>query len=115
MMHLSPDVATGSLAQREEVRKLKAGQWALITSPAEHSDAAIALIFQGKSKEIKELAATQLIGELIHSPFFQALRTEAKVGYIVSAFTFNLRDTPALGILGAIQSSFGERYYRLNR
>ena len=103
MMHLSPDVATGSLAQREEVRKLKAGQWALITSPAEHSDAAIALIFQGKSKEIKELAATQLIGELIHSPFFQALRTEAKVGYIVSAFTFNLRDTPALGF--SVQSN----------
>ena len=97
MMHLSPDGVTGSLAQREKVRKLKAGQWAFITSPAEHSDAAIALIFQGKSKEIKELAATRLIGGLIHSPFFQALRTEAEVGYIVSAFTFNLRDTPALG------------------
>lgn len=82
--------------EEDEVRKLPPAGWSIIHMPAKHSDAAIALVFQGKSKSIQALAATQLLGKLIHPAFFHALRTKAKVGYIVSADALNLLDTPAL-------------------
>ena len=44
---------------RARVRKLDSEKWALRHVPALHDDAAIALVFQGQSTDIKELAATQ--------------------------------------------------------
>jgi len=84
---------------RARVRRLPKGQWLLLDSPAIPDDAAIALIYQGETSEIEELAATQLLGSLIQTPYYQALRTEAQLGYIVQAFAFNMLDTPALGFI----------------
>lgn len=88
---------------RAKIRKLESGQWALRQVSATHDDAAVALIFQGKNKTIRELAATQLLGALIRPPYYQALRTEAEMGYIVSAFAFNVLEAPALGF--SVQSN----------
>lgn len=84
---------------RARVRKLPAGQWLLRDSPAIPDDAAMALVYQGKTAGIDEQAATQLLGSLIQTPYYQALRTEAQLGYIVQAFAFNILDTPALGFV----------------
>ncbi len=84
---------------RAKVRKLARGEWVLRKSAAIPDDAAIALIYQGKSTGINELAATQLLGSLIQTPYYQALRTQAQLGYIVQAFAFNMLDTPALGFV----------------
>ena len=84
---------------RAKVRKLVRGEWVLRNSAAIPDDAAIALIYQGISPEIQELAATQLLGALIQTPYYQALRTQAQLGYIVQAFAFNILDTPALGFV----------------
>ncbi len=84
---------------RARVRKLPAGQWMLRDSPAIPDDAAMALVYQGKTSGMDEQAATQLLGSLIHTPYYQALRTEAQLGYIVQAFAFNILDTPALGFV----------------
>lgn len=88
---------------RAKIRKLVAGEWALRHVPAQHDDAAIALVFQGETAAISELAATHLLGGLIRTPYYQALRTEAEIGYIVSAFAFNVLDAPALGF--SVQSN----------
>jgi len=84
---------------RARVRKLPAGQWMLRDSPAIPDDAAMALVYQGKTSGMDEQAATQLLGSLIHTPYYQALRTEAQLGYIVQAFAFNILDTPALAFV----------------
>jgi insulysin len=88
---------------RAKVRKLNSGKWTLLDSAALPDDAAIALIYQGKTADMAELAATQLLGSLIHTPYYQALRTEAQLGYIVQAFAFNVLDAPALGF--SVQSN----------
>ena len=88
---------------RARVRKLPAGKLTLKVNETPHDDAALALVFQGNAATIEELAATQMLGALIHSPYYQTLRTEAQVGYIVSAFAFNLLDAPALGF--SVQSN----------
>jgi insulysin len=88
---------------RAKVRRLKPDQWTLQESAAQPDDAAIALIYQGETANIDELAATQLLGSLISTPYYQSLRTEAQLGYIVQAFAFNILDTPALGF--SVQSN----------
>jgi len=99
---LNPDGAAGPV-KRAQVRKLPTAQWTLYDTPSIQSDSAIALVYQGGAADIDELAATQLLGSLIRTPYYQTLRTEAQVGYIVSAFAFNILDTPALGF--AVQSN----------
>jgi len=85
--------------KRAQVRRLNSGRWTLQNTPSIQADSAIVLVYQGKSAAIDELAATQLLGSLIRTPYYQALRTEAQVGYIVSAFAFNILDTPGLGFM----------------
>ncbi len=92
-----------SEVERAKVRKLPAGRWTLKTVSSSQKDSAIALVYQGQAAKIDELAATQLLGALIRTPYYQTLRTEAQVGYIVSAFAFNILDTPALAF--AVQSN----------
>lgn len=97
---------TGEASQavkRARVRKLPSGAWTLLNTPSVQADSAIALVYQGKDARIEALAATQLLGSLIRTPYYQTLRTQAQVGYIVSAFAFNVLDTPALGF--SVQSN----------
>lgn len=94
---------TVEAVKRARVRKLPAGSWTLRNTPSIQADSAIALVYQGKDASIEALAATQLLGSLIRTPYYQTLRTQAQVGYIVSAFAFNVLDTPALGF--SVQSN----------
>ncbi len=100
---LLPQPGAQQEVARAKIRKLDRGKWTLREVKAAHEDAAIALIFQGESDEIEELAATQMLAALMRPPYYQALRTEAEIGYIVSAFAFNLLETPALGF--SVQSN----------
>ncbi|MEE9446618.1 MAG: insulinase family protein [Arenicellales bacterium] len=93
---LAPDAMLAGEQASRQIGK-QTGQWWLRHRPALHDDAAVALVFQGSSRNIEELAATQLLGALIHPPYYQKLRTESEIGYIVSAFAFNLLEAPALG------------------
>ena len=88
---------------RARVRKLEPGQLSLLETNALPDDAAIALIYQGRRASVEEVAATQLLGALIGTPYYQALRTEGEIGYIVQAFALNMQDTPGLAF--SVQSS----------
>ena len=86
---LSPNEQISSV-KRARVRKLPTGSWTLMNTPSIQADSAIALVYQGKAANIETLAKTQLLGSLIRTPYYQNLRTQAQVGYIVSAFAFNV-------------------------
>jgi len=68
-----------------------------------HDDSVIAWYLQGDGDSWNDRAATALTGQIIKSGFFQQLRTEQQLGYVVAAIPWPQLDVPGLVLL--IQSS----------
>ncbi|MFV8818319.1 insulinase family protein [Haliea sp. E17] len=81
------------------VLELKAGESVLYPVALEHEDAVLAWYLQGAGNSWQDRAATAMTGQLIKSGFFQQLRTEQQLGYMVSAFYWPQMDIPALVML----------------
>ena len=56
--------------------------------PVDHGDAVYALYIQGESDAIDERARVDLIGRMLSSRYFTALRTERQLGYVVQAYSY---------------------------
>ena len=69
---------------------------------AEHDDEATLVYIQGHTKSLRERALAALLGQIIEPPFFDVLRTERKLGYLVFATTMTMFEVPGLGF--AVQS-----------
>lgn len=69
----------------------------------DHPDSAVVISYQGSKKSIDEQAHWQLLGHIMASPFFTALRTEQQLGYVVAATFSETEDMP--GMLFLVQSS----------
>jgi insulysin len=67
-----------------------------------HDDAVVAWYLQGAGNSVQDRAATKLSAQIMKSGFFQQLRTEQQLGYIVSAFSWVQHDVP--GLLMLVQS-----------
>lgn len=64
-----------------------------------HDDSVLAWYLQGAGTSWQDRAATALTGQLIKSEFFEQLRTEQQLGYVVSAFSWPQMDVPGLVML----------------
>ncbi len=64
-----------------------------------HDDAVVAWYLQGAGNEWEDRAATALTAQIIKTGFFQQLRTEQQLGYVVSAFAWPQMDVPGLVML----------------
>ena len=93
-----PDSAAPEL-ERLRVLKLAAGESVLYPVQVEHDDAVLAWYLQGAGNSWEDRAATALTAQIIKSGFFQQLRTEQQLGYIVSAFAWPQLDVPGLVML----------------
>jgi len=69
----------------------------------DHPDSAMVISFQGNDKSIAEQARWRLLGHVMASPFFSALRTEQQLGYVVAAAFSETDHLP--GMLFLVQSS----------
>jgi secreted Zn-dependent insulinase-like peptidase len=69
----------------------------------DHPDSAAIFNYQGNNKTIPEQARWRLLGHIMASPFFNALRTEQQLGYVVAAAFSETEDMPGLILL--VQSS----------
>ena len=69
----------------------------------DHPDSAVVINFQGNNKGIDEQAHWRLLGHMLASPFFSALRTEQQLGYVVASAFSETEDMPGLVFL--VQSS----------
>ncbi len=69
----------------------------------DHPDSAVVINFQGNEKSIAEQARWRLLGHIMASPFFSALRTEQQLGYVVAAAFSEVEDMP--GMIFLVQSS----------
>ena len=54
---------------------------------------------QGKDRTLESQARLALLGQVINTPFYQRLRTEEQLGYVVSASYSPLLDAPGLSLL----------------
>ncbi|WP_372965548.1 insulinase family protein [Marinobacter sp.] len=83
---------------RSQVRQLPAGQ-TRATLNVEHPDTGYTLYLQGKDSSYQERARFQLLTQIVSSPFYEELRTTRQLGYIVYATSFEMLETPALGLV----------------
>ena len=68
-------------------------------SSVDHDDAVYALYIQGESEAIEERARVDLIGRMLGSRYFTALRTERQLGYVVQAYPYPLARHAAIAFM----------------
>lgn len=81
------------------VLKLEAGESVLYPVAVKHDDTVLAWYLQGAGNTWEDRAATAMTSQIMKSGFFQQLRTEQQLGYVVSAFAWPQRDVPGLVML----------------
>jgi secreted Zn-dependent insulinase-like peptidase len=67
--------------------------------PVDHEDAVSMLYFQAADDSLQQRAATSLVAEMLSAPFYNSLRTEKQLGYVVSAFASHQGPVPGLIML----------------
>ena len=85
-----------------KVLKLEAGEQAQYAVDIEHDDSVVAWYLQAAGDSWRDRAAGALTAQIMKSGFFQQLRTEQQLGYVVSAVPFAQLDVP--GIVMLVQS-----------
>ncbi|PSF12032.1 insulinase family protein [Marinobacter shengliensis] len=83
---------------RSRMRQLPQGQ-TLATLTLEHPDTGYTLYLQGRDTSYEERARFRLLAQILSSPFYEDIRTNRQLGYIVYATAFEILETPALGLV----------------
>ena len=63
----------------------------------QHKDPAVVIYFQAPDKSLKTVALTILAEQLIATPFFNQLRTEQQLGYLVGSGYIPYNQHPGIG------------------
>ena len=79
--------------------KLSAGDDLLYEAEVEHGDAVMLWYIQGPDDSERNRALAGLTGQILSADYFEELRTEQQLGYVVSAFSWPLLDVPGVGML----------------
>jgi len=83
---------------RSDVKRLPQTPQAL-SATVDHPDIGYVRYLQGNTPEVPEQALYRVMAQLLSSPFYESLRTDQQVGYIVHATQFPLLDMPALAFI----------------
>ena len=65
----------------------------------EHNDAVLLRYIQGDSNSLKERALISLLANITSSAFYNELRTEKQLGYVVAAFPMHINRVPGLSFI----------------
>jgi len=95
---LSSSLQLDKVANPESIARLSSG---IIEAqiPVDHDDSVMVLYKQGAEDSLQERARFALLGEMLSAPFYNSLRTEKQLGYVVSAFTSHFGPVPGLALL----------------
>lgn len=93
--YLPPD-AQGQLPGYGRVLDLPEGQRVVLEHALEHEDSALVLYLQGQDDTLHTRALVQLLGTMLGTPFYDTLRTQQQLGYIVNAGALPILDTNGL-------------------
>ena len=86
----------GEPALAPQVLAVGAGEALQLEADIPHNDVVVAWYLQGAGQTVADRAAVALTAQAIESGFFQELRTEQQLGYIVQSYAWPLFDMPAL-------------------
>jgi insulysin len=81
------------------VIRIPPGEKMHIPLSIDHKDAAILRYYQGRNDSLDETAKMMLLRQLIKSEFFNQLRTEQQLGYVVAAIDQTINRVPGIGLL----------------
>ncbi|MEQ9464338.1 MAG: insulinase family protein [Haliea sp.] len=81
------------------VTRIAPGESLFYPVAVDHDDAVVGWYLQGRDRSWRDRAATALTAHIIKTGFFQELRTEQQLGYVVSAFPWPQLDIPGLMLL----------------
>lgn len=93
--YLPPD-AQGLLPGYGKVLNLPEGERVVLEHAIDHEDSALVLYLQGEDDTLPTRALLQLLGTILANPFYETLRTEQQLGYIVNAGALPILDTSGL-------------------
>ncbi len=82
-----------------QVVRLSAGDRYLRDLEVEHDDSAIVAYFQGPDKNMATRGRFALLSQVLSSPFYNDLRTEQQLGYIVFSTLSTLLEVPGLSFV----------------
>ena len=82
-----------------QVTRLASGDALKYVVDVPHDDAVVGWYLQGAGNAWGDRAATALTAHIIKTGFYQQLRTEQQLGYVVSAFAWPQLDVPGLMML----------------
>ncbi|MDI9245147.1 insulinase family protein [Marinobacter sp. CHS3-4] len=84
--------------KRSQVRALPE-QETTATIEVDHPDTGYTLYAQGDNTGFKERAIYRLLAQIVASDFYEEVRTNQQLGYIVYAMPYEMLETPALGFV----------------
>jgi secreted Zn-dependent insulinase-like peptidase len=82
--------------KRAQVRKLRRGDRLGVDLAMDHPESALVMYLQGPDASLASRAHAGMLAQILSSPFFDRLRTERKLGYVVFANAFPVLDTAGL-------------------
>ncbi|WP_166269387.1 insulinase family protein [Marinobacter caseinilyticus] len=83
---------------RSGVRSLPGGETEAIIE-VDHPDTGYALYVQGDSTSFDERARFRLLAQILSAPFYEQIRTQQQLGYVVYAAPYEILETPAIGFI----------------
>lgn len=83
---------------RSQVRELPQSE-TLASIEVDHPDTGYTLYAQGDNTGFPERATFRLLAQIVSSPFYEEIRTNRQLGYIVYAMPYEILETPALGFV----------------
>ncbi|OEY65036.1 insulinase family protein [Marinobacter sp. X15-166B] len=83
---------------RSGIRMLPPGESAAVLDVT-HPDTGYTLYLQGDNSGFAERARFRLLKQLTSAPFFETLRTQQQLGYLVYATSFEMLEVPALAFV----------------
>jgi secreted Zn-dependent insulinase-like peptidase len=83
---------------RSQVRALPQSE-TLAGIEVDHPDTGYTLYAQGDNTGFAERATFRLLAQIVSSPFYEEIRTNRQLGYIVYAMPYEILETPALGFV----------------
>ncbi|MWJ27402.1 peptidase M16 [Halomonas sp. ZH2S] len=75
----------------------------LLHPHSERNESLVLRYLQGNERSLQEQAALSVLGQWLDTPFYQRLRTEQQLGYVVNAGYSPLLDAPGIALM--VQSS----------
>lgn len=96
---LSCDQGSNCAAEKAKVRQLQAEQWFGRDLAVEHADSAMLMYVQGQDQSYGSQAMMALTAQVLQADYFQQLRTNQQLGYVVFATAAPLIDVPGLAFI----------------